>query len=92
MGRDVPAYTFADLRACVEKGDRDFFRHAFDGKVVLLGTVLNFEDRKLTSMRLAGGYDGAPARVAPCPPRPAPRRRPAATSPACSCMPPSCET
>ncbi|MET4312476.1 adenylate/guanylate cyclase domain-containing protein [Bradyrhizobium sp. RT4b] len=61
MGRDVPTYSFADLRACVEKGGRDFFRHAFDGKVVLLGTALNFEDRKLTSMRLAGGYDGAPA-------------------------------
>ncbi|WFU71010.1 adenylate/guanylate cyclase domain-containing protein [Bradyrhizobium sp. CB2312] len=60
MGRDVPTYSFADLRACVEKGDTDFFRRAFDGKVVLLGTILNFEDRKLTSMRLAGGYDGAP--------------------------------
>lgn len=61
MGRDIPTYSFADLRACVEKGDRDFFRRAFDGKVVLLGTVLNFEDRKLTSMRLSGGYDGTPA-------------------------------
>lgn len=61
LGRDVPAYSFADLRACVEKSDRDFFRRAFDGKVVLLGTALNFEDRKLTSMRLVGGYDGAPA-------------------------------
>lgn len=61
MGRDVPTYSFADLRACVEKGDRDFFRRAFDGKVVLLGTVLNFDDRKITSMRLLGGYDGTPA-------------------------------
>ncbi|WP_426610924.1 CHASE2 domain-containing protein [Bradyrhizobium sp. McL0616] len=61
MGRDVPAYSFADLRACAEKGDHDFFRRAFDGKVVLLGTILNFEDRKLTSMRLSGGYDGTPA-------------------------------
>ncbi|MGY3560475.1 adenylate cyclase [Bradyrhizobium sp. USDA 4463] len=60
MGRDIPAYSFADLRACVEKGDADFFRHAFDGKIVLLGSILNFEDRKLTSMHLAGGYDGAP--------------------------------
>ncbi|SPP97774.1 conserved membrane protein of unknown function [Bradyrhizobium vignae] len=60
LGRDVPAYSFADLRACVEKGDRDFFRRAFEGKVVLLGTILNFEDRKLTSMRLSGGYDGSP--------------------------------
>lgn len=61
MGRDFPAYSFADLRACIEKGDRDFFRRAFAGKVVLLGTILNFEDRKLTSMRLSGGYDGTPA-------------------------------
>lgn len=60
-GRDVPAYSFADLRACVEKGDRDFFHRAFDGKVVLLGTILNFEDRKLTSMRLSRAYDGSPA-------------------------------
>jgi adenylate cyclase len=60
-GRDVPTFSFADLRACVEKGDRDFFRRAFDGKVVLLGTVLNSEDRQLTSMRIAGGYDGTPA-------------------------------
>src|SRR5439155_5735246 len=60
LGRDVPTFSFADLRACVEKGDRDFFRRAFDGKVVLLGSTLNFEDRKLTSMRLSGGYDGTP--------------------------------
>ncbi|MDA9444546.1 adenylate cyclase [Bradyrhizobium sp. CCBAU 51745] len=60
VGRDVPAYSFADLRACIEKGDTDFFRRAFDGKVVLLGTILNFEDRKLTSMHLSGGYDGSP--------------------------------
>jgi len=61
MGRDIPAYSFADLRACIEKGDTDFFRRMFDGKIVLLGTILNFEDRKLTSMRIAGGYDGTPA-------------------------------
>jgi adenylate cyclase len=61
MGRDVPAYSFADLRACVEKGDTDFFRRAFSGKVVLLGSILTFDDRKLTSMRLSGGYDGTPA-------------------------------
>lgn len=61
LGRDVPTFSFADLRACVERGDRDFFHRAFDGKVVLLGTILNFEDRKLTSMRLSGGHDGTPA-------------------------------
>lgn len=59
-GRDVPVYSFADLRACVEKGDSDYFHRAFDGKIVILGTVLNFEDRKLTSMRLSGGFDGTP--------------------------------
>lgn len=61
MGRDIPAYSFADLHACVEKGGSEFFRRAFDGKVVLLGSILNFEDRKLSSMHLAGGYDGLPA-------------------------------
>ncbi len=77
LGRDVPTFSFADLRACVEKGDRDFFRRTFDGKVVLLGSVLNFEDRKLTSMRLAGGYDGTPAArcVLPAPASAAPRAR-----------------
>lgn len=77
QGRDVPTYSFADLRACVEKGDRDFFRRAFEGKVVLLGTVLSFEDRKLTSMRLSGGYDGTPgARCAlPAPARAVPKAR-----------------
>ncbi|UPK34016.1 adenylate/guanylate cyclase domain-containing protein [Bradyrhizobium sp. 186] len=77
LGRDVPTYSFADLRACVENGDRDFFRRAFEGKVVLLGTVLNFEDRKLTSVRLSGGYDGTPgARCAlPAPARAVPKAR-----------------
>lgn len=77
QGRDVPTYSFADLRECVEKGDRNFFRRAFDGKVVLLGTVLSFEDRKLTSMRLSGGYDGTPgARCAlPAPARAVPKAR-----------------
>ncbi|QDP24342.1 adenylate/guanylate cyclase domain-containing protein [Bradyrhizobium cosmicum] len=77
LGRDVPTFSFADLRACVEKGDRDFFRRTFAGKVVLLGSVLNFEDRKLTSMRLAGGYDGTPAArcVLPAPASAAPKVR-----------------
>ncbi len=92
MGRDVPTYSFADLRACVEKGDTEFFRRAFDGKVVLLGSILNFDDRKLTSMRLAGGYDGTPARAM----RPARAREHRATSPqrrspASSSTPRSCE-
>jgi class 3 adenylate cyclase/CHASE2 domain-containing sensor protein len=67
---DIPTYSLADLRACVEKGDRDFFKRQFDGKIVLLGTLLNLEDRKLTSKRYATGVEGAhaprctPSRVA----------------------------
>jgi adenylate cyclase len=58
---DIPTYSLADLRACVEKGDRDFFKRHFDGKIVLLGTLLNLEDRKLTSKRYATGVEGAHA-------------------------------
>ncbi len=58
---DVPTYSLADLRACAEKGDADFFRRHFDGKVVLIGTVLDTEDRKLTSKRFATAPEGARA-------------------------------
>ena len=56
---DIPTYSLADLRACVEKGDKDFFRRQFDGKVVLIGTVLDIEDRKITSKRFATAPPGA---------------------------------
>jgi class 3 adenylate cyclase/CHASE2 domain-containing sensor protein len=58
---DIPTYSLADLRACVEKGDRDFFKRQFDGKIVLLGTLLNLDDRKLTSKRYATDTEGARA-------------------------------
>lgn len=58
---DVPTFSFADLHACVDKGDKDFFRRNFDGKVVLIGTVLDVEDRKITSKRLATAPEGAHA-------------------------------
>ena len=48
----IATYSLADLFACEEKGDAGFFRSHFAGKVVLLGTVLDIEDRLLTSMRL----------------------------------------
>ena len=51
--RGTPTYSLADLRACLDKGDKDFFRRSFEGKVVLVGTNLDLEDRKLSSMRLA---------------------------------------
>jgi adenylate cyclase len=64
-GNDIPTYSLADLRACAEKDDKDFFRRHFDGKVVLIGTVLDVEDRKITSKRFATAPEGgATARCA----------------------------
>ena len=50
---DIPTFSLADLHACVEKDDKNFFRRHFDGKVVLIGTVLDVEDRNITSKRFA---------------------------------------
>jgi serine phosphatase RsbU (regulator of sigma subunit) len=57
---DIPTFSFADLHACVDK-DIDFFRRHFDGKVVLIGTLLDVEDRKITSKRFATAPEGANA-------------------------------
>ena len=59
---DIPTYSFADLRACADDSNKDFFRRQFDGKVVIIGTVLDVEDRQLTSKRFA---TGPRARAAP---------------------------
>lgn len=56
---DIPTFSFADLRACAVGNDKDYFRRWFEGKVVIVGTVLDFEDRRLTSKRLATGIEGA---------------------------------
>ncbi len=58
---DIPTYSLADLRACLDKGNADFFRQQFAGKVVLIGTVLDLEDRQITSKRLATGAEGSRA-------------------------------
>lgn len=58
---DIPTFSLADLRACAEKDDKDFFRRHFGGKVVLIGTVLDVEDRKVTSKRFATAPEGAAA-------------------------------
>ncbi|HEY4406561.1 MAG TPA: SpoIIE family protein phosphatase [Xanthobacteraceae bacterium] len=65
---DIPTFSLADLRACVEKDDKDFFRRHFDGKVVLIGTVLDVEDRKITSKRFATAPEGARAERCALPP------------------------
>jgi adenylate cyclase len=50
---DIPTYSLADLRACLEQGNKEFFRRNFNGKVVIFGAVLEAEDRKVTSKRFA---------------------------------------
>jgi hypothetical protein len=58
---DIPTYSFADLYACLEKGDVEFFRRNFSGKVVLFGSRLDFEDGKRTSKRFARAPSAKPA-------------------------------
>jgi adenylate cyclase len=56
---DIPTYSFADLRLCASNGDKDYFRREFAGKVVIIGTLLDQEDRLLTSKRFATRTEGA---------------------------------
>ena len=49
----LQTYSFADLHACAKRADIDFFRREFANKIVVFGTLLDSEDRKLTSMRFA---------------------------------------
>ena len=58
---DIPTYSLADLWACADKGDTDYFRRNFNGKVVLIGTLLDLDDRKSTSKRFATGIEGSRA-------------------------------
>jgi class 3 adenylate cyclase/CHASE2 domain-containing sensor protein len=58
---DIPTYSFIDLYKCMEKGDAGYFRRAFEGRAVLIGVVLNQEDRSLTSKRFATGIEGSRA-------------------------------
>jgi len=69
-GDDIPTFSFADLRACVERKNTEFFDREFAGKVVIFGTVLNSEDRKFTSKRFATGLDGSRAARCALPPAP----------------------
>jgi adenylate cyclase len=66
----IPTYSLADLRACVEKSDIDFFRRNFADKVVLIATVLDVEDRQVTSKRFATSPENATDRRCASPPPP----------------------
>ena len=54
----IPSYSLADLTACAGRGDAAYFRKHFRDKVVLVGAVLDVEDRKLTSKRFINRPDG----------------------------------
>src|SRR5260370_34287282 len=66
--KDTPTFSFADLWACVERNNTDFFRREFADKVVIFGTLLNSEDRKSTSKRFATGLEGSRAPRCALPP------------------------
>jgi len=46
-------------RSCALKNDKDYFKRAFDGKVVIVGTVLDGEDRRFYVKTVATGIEGA---------------------------------
>ncbi len=58
-GPAIPIYSLADLLACAQAGDHDFFARSFGGRTVIFGTVLDVEDRRLTSKRWIAAPDGA---------------------------------
>ena len=78
-GSDILTYSLADLRACVERDDKEFFRREFAGKVVIFGTLLDVEDRKITSKRFATGRERAGAPRCALPPSPPTKRFPRST-------------
>ena len=62
----VPTYSFADMVACAEVGNAEYFKKNFAGRIVIVGTTLDVEDRKLTSERFVTSPEGlnAPERCA----------------------------
>ncbi len=58
---DIPTYSLADLVACVDSGNTEYFRRQFSGRVVLIGALLDVEDRSIASKRFATGIEGARA-------------------------------
>ena len=55
----IPTYSLADIYACLQQDNRERLIELFGGKTVLIGAVLDVEDRKLTSSRLVGTRDGS---------------------------------
>ena len=57
-GASIPTFSLADIHACVAAGKEKFLKQHFGGKIVLLGVVLDVEDRKLTAKRFITGAEG----------------------------------
>lgn len=47
----IPTYSFADLYECATHGKASFFQQQFKDKVVLIGGVVDVEDRAVTAKR-----------------------------------------
>ena len=47
------AFSLGDLYACAKSGRDAYFRENFAGRIVVVGQILDTEDRRLTSARLA---------------------------------------
>jgi len=58
----VPIYSFGDLFHCAKLGNVDYFKNNFAGKTVIMGAVLDLQDRRLASNRFIVSPDavGAP--------------------------------
>ncbi len=67
-GAQPLVYSLVDMSACAAAGRTDYFREHFAGRTVLIGAVLDVEDRRLTSLRYAtrpGDIPAAPRCVYP---------------------------
>lgn len=56
----IPTYSFGDVYQCFKDGQQERLQEYFSGKIILVGTILDVEDRKLTSKRFAQRRLGEP--------------------------------
>ena len=54
---DIPTYSMADLFRCAETGKADFFKRVFKDKIVIFGSALDVEDRRISSKRFINQPD-----------------------------------
>jgi adenylate cyclase len=57
----IPTYSLADLQACAAAGKDEYFHTHFAGRIVVFATVLDVEDRRLTTRHLVPAVDGSVA-------------------------------